>query len=673
MNDTRAPAQAGLGEAWPIVLGAEVTGDFEAASRREWLETNGLGGWAGSTICGVHSRRYHGMLVAALDPPVGRTVLLSRLEETVEIHGVRHELACNRFPGVVHPRGHEYLERFERGLFPIFTYHIDELLVRRTVAAIHGQNTVVIRYDVEATAAALPGSAFLLEVRPFVAGRDYHHLTRANESIRQEAVLDGRVLRLPSYEEVPEVRLHLPAAAAFKPAPEWYYDFEYDREFYRGLDGREDLFTHGVVELAVRAGDQLTLVATIEDGAVDGDALLATEQLRRQELLADVPDNRLARHLHLAADQFLVRRGTDLRTIIAGYHWFTDWGRDTMIALPGIALATGRHDEARRILQVFSDAVSQGMLPNRFPDGGGADYNTVDATLWFFVAVHAYLEKTGDEEFVGVLMPVLDEILKAHERGTRHGIKVDADGLLAAGEVGEQLTWMDAKVGDWVVTPRRGKPVEIQALWYNALRIYGALAQTLPAATATADVDAKAERALTSFGEKYWNQEQTCLFDVVDVDGVVGHCDPSIRPNQLFALSLPFPLLDGERARQVLDVTRRHLATPRGLRSLSPEDPAYRGHYGGSPLARDGAYHQGTVWGWLIGPYLSAWIRHGGEEGQRLAQAALDDFSEHLQEGCIGTVAEIFDGDGPHESRGAPAQAWSVAELLRVLHQLNTE
>jgi len=666
-----------MNSSWPIVLGPEITTDFEAASRREWLETNGVGGWAGSTVSGAHSRRYHGLLVAAIDPPVGRMVLLSQLAETVEIDGARHELGCNRYPGVVHPRGFEYLERFERGLFPIFTYKVDGILLRRTVAAIHGHNTVVIQYDAEAAPGEAEPGAFILSLRPFVAGRDYHHLIKANGDIQQDAVLDEGVLRLPSYSGVPDVQLHLPVTAAFTAAPEWYYDFDYDREFYRGLDYREDLFTHGIVELAMRAGDQVCLVATIEAGAMDGQALLAAEGARRKSLLADVPDpsrhGHLSRHLHLAADQFLVRRGDDLRTIIAGYHWFTDWGRDTMIALPGLALATGRHDDARRILQAFAGAVSEGMLLNRFGDEGVADYNTVDATLWFFVATHQYLAATGDEDFVAELMPVLSDILSWHQRGTRHGIQVDDDGLLMAGEVGQQLTWMDAKVDGWVVTPRRGKPVEIQALWYNALRIYATLAQFFSAPAARSDAVARAQQVRSRFGEVFWNQAEGCLYDVVDVDGVAGAQDPSVRPNQLFALSLPFALVEGDQARSILEVARQQLATPRGLRSLSPKDPSYCGHYGGSPLARDGAYHQGTVWGWLIGPYLTAWVRHGGAEGQVLARNAIDGFAEHLQYGCIGTIAEVFDGDAPHEPRGTVAQAWSVAELLRVLHELDQE
>jgi predicted glycogen debranching enzyme len=666
---------------WPIVLGPEATGDFETVSRREWLETNGLGGWASSTISGAHSRRYHGMLVAALDPPVGRMVLLSRLEETIESDSGRHELGCNRYPGVVHPRGFEYLKRFERGLFPVFTYNVDGILLRRTVAAIHGQNTVVIRYDVVTVPADAVSGAFLLRLRPFVAARDYHQLTRANGEIQQDAVLLDGMLCLPSYPDVPDVRLHLPRGAAFTAGPEWYYDFDYDREFYRGLDFREDLFTHGIIELALREGGHVTIVATIEDGPMDGEALLEAEEARRLSLLADAPDRplqshlhrQLRCHLHLAADQFLVRRDADLRTIIAGYHWFTDWGRDTMIALPGIALVTGRQDDARRILRAFAGAVSDGILPNRFADGGGADYNTVDATLWFFVAVHHYLAATGDDEFVAELMPVLDDILYWHQKGTRHGIGVDGDGLLKAGEPGQQLTWMDAKVDDWVVTPRRGKPVEIQALWYNALRIYGSLAQFFASPAAQSDAEARAAQVLSRFGEVFWNEAQGCLYDVVDVEGVAGQQDPSVRPNQLFALSLPFALVEGERARSILEVARTQLATARGLRSLSPEDPSYRGHYGGNPLARDGAYHQGTAWGWLIGPYLTAWLRHGGAEGQALAHTVLHGFAEHLHDGCIGSIAEIFDGDTPHEPRGAAAQAWSVAELLRVLHELDTE
>lgn len=648
-------------------LGPDITQDFASASRREWLETNGLGGWAASTISGAHSRRYHGLLVAALDPPVGRVVLLSRLDETLIVRGQRHELSTNRYPGAVHPRGFDYLEQVERDLFPTFTYRVDGLVVRRTVAAIHGHNTVVIRYAVEGEVDGPVG----LHLRPFVAGRDYHHLIRANDAIRRDARFESPVLHLPSYAGLPDVHLHVSPEAVFEASGEWYYDFEYAYELYRGLDGHEDLFTHGVVEIALRPGTVTTVVATIEPGPQDGEALLAAEGQRRTALIP-IDADPLRRHLHLAADQFLVRRGEDLRTIIAGYHWFTDWGRDTMIALPGIALVTGRHDEARKILQAFAGAVSEGMLPNRFPDGGGADYNTVDATLWFFVAVHHYLEATADDAFVETLMPVLDDILVHHERGTRHGIKVDADGLLAAGEVGHQLTWMDAKVGDWVVTPRRGKPVEIQALWYNALKIFAALSRFFSAPAAQADATARADMVQARVEEVFWNEAQGCLFDVVDVDGVKGHNDPAVRPNQLFALSLPFALVEGERAHSILRVAQQQLATPRGLRSLSPNDAAYRGHYGGDPFTRDGAYHQGTVWGWLIGPYLTAWMRHGGNEGRIVAQQSLGAFTEHLSEGCIGSVAEIFDGDAPHEPRGAVAQAWSVAELLRVLHDLDT-
>jgi predicted glycogen debranching enzyme len=656
-----------MSEPWAIHLGADLLRDSGEATRREWLETNGLGGWASSTVSGAHTRRYHGLLVAALDPPVGRVVLLSRLDETLAVDGVFHELSTAVYTGAVHPRGYEYLDSFERGCFPVATWVAGDVTLRRTVAAVHGHNTTILLYELEG-----PGSdPVLLRLRPFVAGRDYHHLTRANPAIRREARHEGDRLALPTYDGLPDVVLHLPAAARFRAEPDWYYDFQYDRELYRGLDGHEDLFTHGTIELSLRPGQSITVVATIEDDPGEGQALLQAERDRRQDLLRDVDErDSLACHLRLAADQFLVRRGDDLRTIIAGYPWFTDWGRDTMIALPGIALVTGRHDDARRILQAFAGAVSEGMLPNRFPDGGGADYNTVDATLWFFVAVHQYLEATGDETFVESLMPVLDDILGWHERGTRHGIRVDEDGLLAAGEVGHQLTWMDAKVGDWVVTPRRGKPVEIQALWYNALHIHAALSRHFGTST-TVDAAARAAQVRRRFGELFWNESAGCLYDVVDVDGVAGHHDGAVRPNQLFALSLPFPLIEGDRARQILDLASRQLATPRGLRSLSPADPAYHGHYGGGPVARDGAYHQGTVWGWLIGPYLTAWIRHGGDDGRRLARAAVDRFADHLRDGCLGSVAEIFDGDAPHEPRGAIAQAWSVAELLRVLAELD--
>ena len=473
-----------------IVIERSVLRDFERSSRLEWLETNGLGGWAMSTVSGAHSRRYHGLLVAATRPPVERMVLLSRLDETVRAGGRSIELGSSRFPGAVHPRGFERLVRFERDLFPVFEYDltgvVDGGVLRKTVAAISGENTVVVLYELVAG----PAEGVELELRPFYAVRGYHELGTAGRSFRREATLSDDVLRLSSMGR----RARGPPSRAgrqFRGGARLVAALRVQEEIDRGFDGHEDLFTPGVLRVELPARGQLGVVVSTDPAAGrDAVAILGAERLRRERLVDRVPalappgagaTPDWVRTLAIAADQFLVRRGEHDTTVIAGYPWFTDWGRDTMISLPGLCLATGRHAEARGILRAFAAAVDRGMLPNRFPDRGEPpEYNTVDATLWFFVAIRRYLDATGDEAFVrDELLGVLEDILAWHRRGTRHGIRVDDDGLLYAGEPGVQLTWMDARVGDWVVTPRRGKPVEIQALWYNALRILAAARESV--------------------------------------------------------------------------------------------------------------------------------------------------------------------------------------------------
>ena len=573
-----------------ISFDATVTHDFENAASREWLEANGLGGWASGTIAGCHTRRYHGLLVAATRPPVGRMVLLSKLAETVVIGEQRFELDTNRYAGAVHPHGHELLESFTLDPMPRFVYEAGGVKLVKTVAAIHGENTTVVFYEV------LDASApFTLELRPLIAFRDYHALQHANDAIRfANASFKDGVFRARPYDGAPELFIQV-AKSSFAAKPDWYFRFEYALELERGLDAHEDLFCYGAFRRQLVKGDRFgVIVSTGEVAGRDPLALVAKERARRKAVAGAVAgDDDTVKALTLAADAFVVRRGEDLRTIIAGYPWFTDWGRDTMIALPGVCLATGRHDDAKRILRAFARSVDAGMLPNRFPDAGEApEYNTVDATLWFFVAAHRYLEATGDEAFaLGELLPVFEDIVASHERGTRYGIRVDDDGMLRAGEPGVQLTWMDAKVGDWVVTPRQGKPVEIQALWYNALCILAELRKRAGNADGAVSLLARAKRVKDRFVEDFWNAETGCLFDVVDGD----RRDASIRPNQVLALSLPYPLLPKDKARAVLSVIEEKLLTPYGLRSLAPEDPAYRGRYEGDPSVRDVSYHQGTV------------------------------------------------------------------------------
>lgn len=639
-----------------IQFGPQITADLSQAVSREWLETNGLGGWASSTLAGAHTRRYHGLLVVATRPPVGRMVMLSKLDETLVLEGGSVELGCNLYPGAVHPQGYHHLRAFGLDPFPTFTYEAEGWVLRKSLAMVHGEHTLVLRYEL----LRAPGPTAHLELRPFFAGRDYHFLTRANPHIQPQAHFEDEVLRFQPYEGQPQIHLLVPGGH-FAPVADWYYNHLYPREAERGLDYSEDLFTCGILRCPLEVGKPLILLASTADPrGRDGQGLLAAEARRRDRLVSGTDP--LIRQLSRAAEQFLVRRGDARHTLVAGYHWFTDWGRDTMISLPGICLVTGRHTEARSILQAFAEHLSQGMIPNRFPDAGEEpEYNTVDATLWFFVAVYKYLQYTGDREFVGgPLWPALQEVIDWHCRGTRYGIRVDQDGLLSAGEPGVQLTWMDAKVGDWVVTPRQGKAVEINALWYNALRIMEELAGQFAPARAPVYA-ALAAQVATRFGEVFWNAGQGYLYDVVDADS----CDPSLRPNQLFALSLPFPLLEGEAARSVLAAVEQHLLTPCGLRTLAPGEPGYRPRCEGPPWERDGAYHQGTVWAWLLGPYITALVRLRGEEGRAQARGLIEGLEAHLGEAGVGTLSEIFDAEPPFVPRGCIAQAWSVGEVLR--------
>lgn len=643
----------------PISFDKSITQNFEEAQRREWLETNGLGGWAGSTLTGAHTRRYHGLLVAALHPPVGRMVLLSKLDETLACNGQRYELGCNHYAGAVHPRGFEHLVAFTRDLFPVFEYEAGGVRLRKTIAAINGENTTLVLYEV-----LQAPCVFEMELRPFVAYRDYHSMTHANDAIRREAHFENGLLRVQPYDGAPELFLSVPGAT-FTPQADWYYNFEYAIEQYRGLDAREDLFTYGTFKRAMQSGERFGLIiSTANPGGREAFQLFNAEKSRREKLFsAPIANDEFAKTLILAADQFIARRGEDLRTIIAGYHWFSDWGRDTMIALPGICLSTGRFDEARKILRAFAQSVSRGMLPNRFPDAGEQpEYNTVDATLWFFVAIYQYLAHTNDAAFVREdLLPILRDIISWHERGTRYNIHVEADGLLYAGEPGVQLTWMDAKVGDWVVTPRQGKAVEINALWHNALAIYAELAHRFGNSAEAKMFRQRAEQVKAKFIEVFWNEAAGALYDYIDGE----HRDAAVRPNQIFALSLPFPLLEKDQAERVLQVVEEKLYTPMGLRSLAADEPGYRPLYGGDSWSRDGAYHQGTVWSWLLGPFITALVRVRGEAGRQRAQQVIENFKPHLLDAGLGTISEIFDAEAPHAPRGCVAQAWSVGELLR--------
>jgi predicted glycogen debranching enzyme len=657
-----------------VDVGREVCGRLEVAASREWLCTNGLGGFASGTVAGLLTRRYHGLLVAALSPPLGRTVLVAKTDEDVEYAGRTRALGTNRWAdGSVDPHGYRDLERFRLdGTTPVWTWALADALLEKRVWMEPGANTTYVTWRLARATAPLA-----LSLRVLVNHRDYHATTRGDGwRMRVDPVAGG--VRVVAFDGAAPVLLLARAdgvPAAVTPAHTWYANFALERERERGLDWRDDHLHAATVRATLEPGQTLTLVASTE-AAPGPDAAAAWRRRRAHEAAVlerfgaaagDAPA--WIAQLALAADQFVVRRpladDPDGLTVIAGYHWFGDWGRDTMIALPGLALATGRPEVAARILRTFARFVDRGMLPNRFPDGGEApEYNTVDASLWYFEAVRACHAATGDDRLVRDLFPVLEEMVRWHVDGTRHGIRVDpADGLLAAGEPGVQLTWMDAKVGDWVVTPRHGKPVEINALWYNALVTLAGFAERLGApATRWA---AMAARVRASF-DRFWNPERGCCFDVLDGPG--GGPDPALRPNQLLAVSLPASALSPARQRAVVEACARHLLTSYGLRSLGPDDPAYRGRYAGDALARDGAYHQGTVWAWLLGPFALAHHRvHGDREA---ARAFLAPLAHHLADYGVGSIAEVFDGDPPFAPGGCVAQAWSVAETLRAWRAL---
>lgn len=645
-----------------ISFNQETLRNPDSALRKEWLETNGLGGFASSTIAGVNTRRYHGLLVAATNPPVGRMALLSKFEETLIVAGNRYELSANQYPGVVHPQGYQYLRQFRLDPFPVFTYEVAGIEIEKSVFMIHGENSAVIQYEMKA---ANQATGCLLEIRPLIAFRDYHSAMHENGALDPRVETEPNLATVKPYDGVPS--LHLAHNADDLDLNGWWYrNFEYQEERERGLDFHEDLFSPCALKFDLSRRARAAIIASTERRDINRVFDYQKAEINRRQAINGVYPNasELVRTLAAAADQFIVARG-DQKTVIAGYHWFGDWGRDTMIALPGLTLVTGRAEEAKSVLRAFARFVDRGMLPNRFPDAGAEpEYNTVDATLWYFESVRALLQYTGDYKFVrSELYAALTEIIDWHERGTRYGIRVDDDGLLHSGESGVQLTWMDARVDGREITPRTGKAVEIQALWYNALRVMERLAHEFGDKQNEKRYGRMAARARRSFNQLFWNEAAGCLFDVIDGETR----DAAIRPNQILAVSLPHTMLSREKAKQVVTVVERDLLTPYGLRSLSPHDPQYRGRYEGGPSQRDGVYHQGTVWAWLMGPFITAYLKANGRTGKSRARATqlLEGFQPHFLEAGLGQVSEIYDGDPPHHPRGCIAQAWSVAELLR--------
>lgn len=644
---------------------------LSASDKREWLITNGLGSYASGSITGANTRKYHGLFVGALDPPVSRAVLLSRIDEIA--NGVN--LSTNFWgPNNVNPCGFESLLAFTIYPVPTWAYRVGSGYLIKQVAMQPGKQEAVIGYSYLAGKSGKLDPCEL-ELHLLVNNRDFHGETKGSPDWTFQQQMSEDTLRIRAWSDAPELTLVF-GGGAYVEDPSWYSHYFWPREYERGLNAYEDNFHAGVLKVTLTPNESVTIRAglKLDPRAVTIEDVVTQAAAQQKSLLikAGKPKGGSVQKLVLSADNFLVwRDSTKSNSIIAGYHWFNDWGRDSMISLPGLALATGRAEIARSILKTFQSYLSQGMLPNNFPDRGqDPQYNTSDATFWWAWTLLKYFEKTNDADFVKSALPDLDSVVEWHRKVTRYRLHLDeSDGLISGGEPGVQLTWMDAKCGDFVVTPRAGKAVEICALWYNFLKIIDHLRETL--SLIGPDYSELAAKAKQGF-QKFWNADRGCLYDVINTDGSK---DEAVRPNQIFALSLPFELLSPEQARSVLSVVELELLTPFGLRSLSPHDVNYQGKYGqgkaqANQYDRDMTYHQGTVWPWLIGHWVDARIKvHGRtQDNLRYISSKIGPLKHHILDSAgLGSISEIFDGDEPHEPQGCIAQAWSVAELLRVL------
>ncbi len=638
---------------------------WERGIEKEWLLTNGIGGFAASTVTGGNTRRYHGLLVAALKPPVQRHLVLSQLHETVAA-GDRiyhlHSFSAGSAGDYVR-KGFHHLLSFEMNPLPVFTYTMGDILVEKTITMVYGENTVAVVYRVRSG-----GDGLVLKITPLVNFRDYHgDSSRFAMRFRQSPFSGGTSIK--PYDLELDIVLKC-SEGQYVPVEQcWFENMFYAVEQERGLQAKEDHYIPGSFEISVGAWSEktFTFIGTVEKNKdyPDGRQLIEAEKARVAALVEKAGyRDEFACALVKAADNFIAyRESTGAKTILAGYPWFTDWGRDAMIALCGLTLSTGRYGDAAQILGTFSEYIRYGLVPNMFPDeGGDPGYNTVDAALWYFEAVNKYLQYTSDYEFVErKLYGSMNQIVEAFKRGTLHSIHMDSDGLVAAGDANTQLTWMDAKMGSVAFTPRHGKAVEINALWYNALRVMEKLA--VRSGQDAGELALLAGTVKENFRRVFWNENGKYLYDVV----CGGTKDDSVRPNQIFAVSLSYPVLEGKDACDVVKKVWKELYTAYGLRSLSPGSPQYRGCYRGDQYARDSAYHQGTVWAWLAGPFVTAFAKTLGKEPQYAGITAdlLKPFEDHLRNACLGNISEIFDGDEPLVPRGSCAQAWSVAEVLR--------
>jgi predicted glycogen debranching enzyme len=643
------------------ILDSNITKNFEIAKKREWIVTNGLGSYASSTIIALNTRGYHGLLVASLDPPVRRTLFLSKYEEEVEVSGKKYLLAVNMYPGTVYPQGYVHLEQFRFERYPIFVYKVGDTIIEKSIFMPYGDNTTITTYKVIEAEAQVK-----LSIYPIINFRDHHFRTHADWRWNFVQTLNPKGVEIRIHPGAPSLYLQSDIAQYYTTGL-WYRNFIYDMESERGIEDREDQYNPGYFIAKLDRGSQLAILASLRrQETFSTEGLRYRDLLRARNLLSKLPqEDPFYLTLASTADTFIVhRRSTNAKTIIAGYHWFADWGRDSMICIPGLTLVTKRENDAKEIIRTFLLYLSDGLIPNTFPEEGQDPiYNTIDASLWLFNACLSVYEETGQLDFIAEVYPKLQQVVDGYVHGTKHGIIVDSDGLVKGGSEKEALTWMDAVVDGVPVSPRFGKPVEASALWYNALQAMELFAKQLGKINDEERYQEMAQRTFDSFNEKFWNEDKKCLYDVlIDNSG-----DGRVRPNQIFSLSLPYPVLRKERWREVLRTVESDLLTPVGLRSLSPFDPEYKGKCEGGPKERDRAYHQGTVWPWLFGSYVSAYLKVFPPDPKTLSfvQQLYAPFKKRISEAGIGTIGEIYDGDPPHLPRGAISQAWSVAEILR--------
>ncbi len=687
--------------AWELSVGPDICSNVQAGLDREWYIANGTGGYAAGSLVGATTRSYHGLLVAALHPPVERDVLVTKIDEAIELPDGRVlKLGVNEYrDGTIDPQGYNYLDTFSlEADVPYARYRLDEnMTLEKRIWMEYGQNTTYVQYTLLSTDKKTSAAPLTLTLTPFCLYRNHHSATHGDANWHFLVEDQGNRCHIRAYEGAPAYDLVLEPAASFTSTGDWYWGVKHRRETERGLPDIEDVYQPGTFRIQVLPGKSVTFVLSAESqlptdfGSAQHEASVKSawtrHQQRIQQLLTTgnqakdpLPQrDPVSARLLLAADQFIVARPVNTQgskpgslqerlisegmTIIAGYPWFADWGRDSMISLPGLLLSTGRYKEARGLLQAFASYTHEGLIPNRFPDSGEApEYNTIDGTLWLFHALDRYFTITGDWSLIEELFLTLSNIIDMHVQGTVYGIGVDpADGLVRGGTAGVQLTWMDAKVGDWVVTPRHGKPVEVNALWYYALTCMESWATRLTLDAAR--FGQLRARVHEHFAARFWYEAGGYLYDVVDVEGRAGQNDASLRPNQLFVASLTPSLLNTGQIRNMLQKVTESLLTPLGLRSLSPDNPEYCKHFNGNQQQRDGAYHRGTIWPWLIGPYVDV---HLSVYNDRAAvRALLQPLVQHLWDACLGTISEVAEPEPPFTPAGCFAQAWSVAEVLR--------